>query len=140
MMISDFERDDQGIILVWGRMAGPLGSRKLRLALDTGAAMTLVLPEVLDRLGYSARDGDRITSIGTANATPEQGYRLRVRYFEVLGFGFRDFQIHSHDLPDYGIEGLLGMDFLERFDFEVRISARQIRLEPLRLVEPPRAA
>jgi hypothetical protein len=39
--------------------------------------MTLVLPEVLDRLGYSARDGDKITSISTANAAPEQGYRLR---------------------------------------------------------------
>jgi predicted aspartyl protease len=126
--ITEFERDAQGIIIVWARLEGPLGSRKLRLALDTGAAMTLVLPEVLDRLGYSARDGDRITSIGTANEVPEQGYRLRVRYFEALGFGFHDFRIHAHELPDYGVEGLLGMDFLGRFDFEVHISEQRIRL------------
>lgn len=88
--------------------------------------MTLVLPEVLDRLGYSARDGDKITSISTANAAPEQGYRLRVRHFQALGFGFHDFRIHAHELPDYGVEGLLGMDFLEKFDLEVRMSEQRI--------------
>jgi len=90
--------------------------------------MTLVVPEVLDRLGYSARDGDKITSISSANAEPEQGYRLRVRHFHALGFGFHDFRIHAHDLPDYGVDGLLGMDFLEKFDFEVRMSERRIGL------------
>ena len=111
--ITEFERDDQGIIIVWARLDGPNGSRDRQLALDTGAAMTLVLPEVLDRLGYSARDGDTITSISTANAVPEQGYRLRVRHFQALGFGFHDFRIHAHELPDYSVDGLLGMDFLE---------------------------
>lgn len=99
--------------------------------------MTLVLPETLDRLGYSARDGDRITSISTANEVPEQGYRLRVRRFEALGFGFPDFRIHAHELPDYGVEGLLGMDFLGRFDFEARISEQRIRLEMASSSETP---
>jgi predicted aspartyl protease len=130
MTVTELERDTQGIIIVWARIDGPNGSRDLQLALDTGAAMTLVVPDVLDRLGYSARDGDKITNISTANADPEQGYRLRVRYFEALGFGFHDFRIHAHDLPDYGIDGLLGMDFLEKFDFEVRMSERVIRLAP----------
>lgn len=99
--------------------------------------MTLLLPDVLDDLGYGARDGDKITSISTANEAPEQGYRLRVRYFEALGFGFHGFRIHAHELPDYGVDGLLGMDFLERFDFEVRMSEQRIRLEPVERVEPP---
>jgi len=130
-MITELTRDRQGIIIVWGRLDGPLGSRKVQLALDTGAAMTLVLPEILDDLGYSARDGDKITSISTANQAPEQGYRLRVRHFEALGFGFHDFRIHAHELPDYGVEGLLGMDFLGQFDFEVRISEQRICLKPV---------
>lgn len=130
MTFIEFERDDQGIIIVWARLEGPNGTRDLQLALDTGAAMTLVLPEVLDRLGYSARDGDKITSISTANAAPEQGYRLRVRHFQALGFGFDQFRIHAHELPDYGVDGLLGMDFLERFDFEVRMSEHRIGLAP----------
>src|SRR6185436_8334408 len=134
--ITELTRDRQGIIIVWGRLDGPLGSRKVRLALDTGAAMTLVLPEVLDDLGYSARDGDKITSISTANSAPEQGYRLRVRHFEALGFGFHDFRIHAHELPDHGIEGLLGMDFLGQFDFEIRISEQRICLKPVKSGEP----
>jgi len=125
----EFERDNQGIIIVWGRLEGPMGSREVQLALDTGAAMTLVLPGILDELGYSARDGDGITSISTANEASEQGYKLRVRHFHALGFGFHDFQIHAHELPDYGVEGLLGMDFLEKFNFEVRMSEQQILLE-----------
>jgi len=96
-------------------------------------------PEVLDDLGYSARDEDKITSISTANEAPEQGYRLRVRHFEALGFGFNDFRIHAHELPDHGVEGLLGMGFLGRFDFEVRMSDQQIRLALVELVEPPRS-
>jgi predicted aspartyl protease len=127
--ITELERDDQGLILVWGTLRGPTGERRVRLLLDTGAAMTLILPEVLDGLGYSARDGDKITGISTASAVIEQGYRLRVRYFEALGFEFHDFRIHAHELPDYGVEGLLGMDFLEKFDFEVRMSEQRIQLE-----------
>ena len=129
MTITDFTRDEQGTIIVWAYLEGPNGSLDVRLALDTGAAMTLVLPEVLDDLGYSARDGDKITRISTANEAPEQGYRLRVRRFHALGFGFLDFRIHAHELPDYGVEGLLGMDFLGKFDFEVLISEQRIRLE-----------
>jgi hypothetical protein len=56
---AELERDDQGIILMWARLDGHNGSRDLQLAFDTGAAMTLVVPEVLDHLGYSARDGDQ---------------------------------------------------------------------------------
>ena len=46
---------------------------------------------------------------------------LRVQRFESLGFGFNDFLIHVHDLPaGFGIDGLLGLSFLKRFNYEVR--------------------
>lgn len=129
MTVTEFTRDKQGLIIIWGTLEGPLGARDVKLILDTGAAMTLILPEVLDDLGYSARDGENISRISTANEAPELGYRLRVRRFQALGVGVRDFRIHAHDLPSYGVEGLLGMDFLAQFDFEVRISEQRIRLE-----------
>ncbi|HWU90995.1 MAG TPA: aspartyl protease family protein [Kofleriaceae bacterium] len=101
----------------------------MRLALDTAATKTLVIPDVLDDLGYAARDGVGITVIRTANHDPEPGYLLRVQRFFALGFGFSNFEIHAHDLPDYGIDGLLGMNFLENFDFAVRSVLRKIYLE-----------
>jgi predicted aspartyl protease len=109
----------------------------VRLALDTGAVKTLIPPDVLDDIGYNARDGEGITIIRTANDAPEPGYTLRVQYLFALGFGFSDFQVHAHDMPDYGIEGLLGMSFLEHFNFTVRPIDQEIYLEPAR---PPIAA
>jgi hypothetical protein len=73
--VTEFKLDKQGLIIVWAALEGPLGARDVKLVLDTGAAMTLILPEVLDELGYSARDGEEISRISTANEAPELGYK-----------------------------------------------------------------
>lgn len=55
---------------------------------------------------------------------------LRVQRFESLGFGFNDFLIHVHDLPfGIGIDGLLGLSFLKRFNYEVRSIEGRILVE-----------
>lgn len=101
------------------------------LALDTGSSETLLTPDVVDELGYSARDGVSFTSI-TSAIGDELGCRLRVRRFEALGFGFANFMIHVHDLPSsLGIKGLLGLSFLRRFNYEIRSAEGRILLEEL---------
>lgn len=102
----------------------------MKLALDTGCAETLLIPGVLDDLGYSARDGESMTYVTTALGR-EPGYRLRLARFEALGFGFDDFLVHVHDLADAaGLDGLLGLDFLSRFNYEVRSKEGLLRVEP----------
>lgn len=60
----------------------------------------------------------------------EPGYMLRVSRFASLGFSFADFVLHVHDLPDgIGIDGLLGLSFLRRFNYEVRSQEGRIRVE-----------
>jgi hypothetical protein len=86
MITSGFDRF-RGMIVVWAWLRGPRGERDVRLALDTGAVKTLILPDVLDDIGYN--------------------------------------------------EGLLGMNFLEHFNFTVRPIDPEIHLEPAR---PPIAA
>jgi hypothetical protein len=55
---------------------------------------------------------------------------LRVQRFESLGFGFDDFLIHVHDLPTgFGIDGLLGLSFLRRFNYEIRSIEGRILVE-----------
>jgi hypothetical protein len=50
------------LIIVPGRIWGPRGEGPLlSMVLDTGSAETVIAPEVLDELGYSARSADRIT-------------------------------------------------------------------------------
>jgi len=86
----------RGMIVVSARLQGPRGGCEVRLALDTGATKTLIIPAVMDDIGYSARDGDKSTIIRTANAAPEPGYTLRVQRFSVLGFAREGFEIHVH--------------------------------------------
>jgi len=128
------------MIVVGARLEGPAGSRELRLALDTAATKTLIVPEVMDDVGYSARDGEEFTVIRTTNAAPEPGYTLRVRRFSTLGFEHERFEIHVHDLPDYGIDGLVGINFLKNYNFTVRPLDQQIHREPLSSDEGPAVA
>jgi len=58
------------------------------LALDTAATETLIIPDVLDDLGYSARQGEKITIVHSAIGA-ERGYTMRVAQFTALGFPVR---------------------------------------------------
>ena len=103
-----------------GTVTGPRRATQLRLVVDTGAALTTIVPHVVDELGYSPRQGEQITSV-TSAIGKERGYMLRVSRIASLGFSFDDFSVHVHDLPEgIGIDGLLGLSFLRRFNYEVR--------------------
>ena len=128
MQVRRFDPDDD-LILVKARVSGSHGSRRLTLALDTAASHTHVTPDIIDELGYSPAEGETITSVRSAIGK-EPGYMLRVQRFESLGFGFDNFLIHIHDLPaGFGIDGLLGLSFLKRFNYEVRSTEGRILVE-----------
>jgi hypothetical protein len=92
----------------------------LRLILDTRAAETIIIPEVLDELGYGARQGEQRTVIRSAVGR-EEGYMIRVARFAALRHQASDFRVHAHDLPEgWEIEGLLGLSFLRQFNYEIR--------------------
>lgn len=115
--------------LVWGRHGRPW---ELSLVFDPGAALTVLAPDVLDHLGYSAREAEAITKMSSAVAE-EPGYLIRVSRFRALGHEFANFRIHAHDLPEYrGIHGLLGLNFLRQFNYEVRSQEGRILAERIR--------
>lgn len=94
--------------------------------LDTGAAETIVVPEVLDELDYSPRDGEQITVMRSAVGR-EEGYIIRVAGFSCLGHVEHDYRVHVQDLPEgWGIEGLIGLTFLRQFNYEIRSSEGRI--------------
>jgi predicted aspartyl protease len=119
--VTRFDPADD-LILVEGRIWGPREDRTrvLRLVLDTGAAETIVIPDVLDELGYNPRDGEAITVIRSAVGR-EEGYLTRVTRFACLGHHSSAFRVHAHDLPEgWGIEGLIGLSFLRQLNYEIR--------------------
>ncbi len=101
----------------------------LRLAFDTGAAETIIVPEVLDELGYNPRQGEAITVMRSVVGR-EHGYMIRVEPLECLGHQARNFCVNAQDLPEgWNIEGLVGLSFLRQFNYEVRSAEGRIRVE-----------
>lgn len=130
MKITRFD-PSRDLIIVDARLWGRRGDSSLALALDTGSSETLVTPDVVDDLGYSPRDGEAITTVRAALGK-ERGYTLRVAQFSALGFTIPDFAVHVFELPaGYGIDGLIGLSFLRRFNYEVRSGDGVIRVDPI---------
>jgi aspartyl protease len=123
--VTRFDPTDT-LIVITARIWGPLGDKQLRLAFDTAATQTHVVPEFLDEIGYGPQHGDRITSV-TSAIGDEPGYMMPVLKFSALGFATTEFRIHVHDLPDtLGIQGLLGLSFLKQLNYEIRSAEGRI--------------
>jgi predicted aspartyl protease len=117
--LTTFDRD-LDLIIVDAEVWRPLGRSPLRLALDTGSTETVIAPDVIDDLGYSPLQGEQITRVRSA-VSEEHGYTLRVHRFAALGFTFTDVRVHVFDLAaGHGIDGLIGLSFLNDFNYEVR--------------------
>ncbi len=81
MKIRRFDPSDD-LIIVKARVYGPRGHRPLSLALDTAASHTHIVPEVIDDLGYSPRQGEAITSISSAiGKEPGSGHVMSCRSY-----------------------------------------------------------
>jgi hypothetical protein len=116
---------------VWG--PGGRGQTPLQLAVDTGSSETIIIPDIVDDLGYSPRDGGAITTVRAA-VGKEHGYTLRVAKFSALGFTVPDFRVHIFDLAaGFGIDGLVGLTFLRQFNYEVRSSEGRLLVERVTL-------
>jgi predicted aspartyl protease len=117
------------LIIVGAKLWGPRGEKKVTLAFDTAATETHLIPDILDDLGYSPRDGEQVTIVRSAIGS-ERGYMTRVARFSALGFTCNDFRLHVHDLPEgIGIDGLLGLSFLKQFDYSIKSAAGRILVE-----------
>ena len=125
---SSFVRDRQ-LIIVEAEVVGPRGrTTDARLVLDTGAAATTLTPQVIEKIGHSPRDGYRKARVHTATGE-EHGYWLRVAKFTVLDVTTPNFALTVFPLGQQDIDGLVGMNFLRHFNFEVRPEERLIHLE-----------
>lgn len=121
MTVTTFD-PSADLIFVQAYVLGPRGQeRELRLVLDTGAGATIIAPDILDELGYSAREHGEQVAITRSIAGREEGFILRVKQLECLGVVERDVRVYAQDLPSgWDIDGLLGLSFLRLLNYEVR--------------------
>lgn len=117
-----------GLILLRIKVYGRLGGADAMFVLDTGASQTIVIPDVTDEVGYSAKDSHDFSTIQSPIGK-EHGYRLKLAAFEALGKKIENFEVSCHDLGVDRIDGLLGMNFLSQFNFCIRPAEQIIRIE-----------
>lgn len=125
MKIYKIER--HGLLLMLKAFVeGPKGNVYPKFILDTGSAYTILSQEILEVIGCSPALEKKTQRIITGS-----GYEIvpvvSVNRFNCLGKSIADFNILAHTLP-FGVyvDGLLGMDFLNAFDIEIRIKKSEI--------------
>ena len=103
-------------------------TRDILVALDTGASITMIPPEVATDLGYDLSNPNEqmITASGVVLIK-----RITVRKLTAIGETVENIDVVCHDLPEGSIiEGLLGLSFLRHFDVNISFSTGTIELRP----------
>src|ERR1044071_918988 len=116
------------LIIVDAEISAPVATTEARLVVDTGAAATTLVPEVIVRIGYTPRDSYKKARVHTA-VGEEHGYWIHVAQFTVLGITTPDFALAVFPLGHQDVDGLVGMNFLRHFNFEIRPAEHRILLE-----------
>jgi clan AA aspartic protease (TIGR02281 family) len=125
---SSFEIDGD-LIVINATVVGPGGRDEVRFVLDTGSALTTLIPAIAEAIGYTSEH--RVSrSVVRSAVGEERGYIVRVAQLTALGFTLPDVRVNVADLG-HDIDGLLGMSFLANFNFEVRLSDRRMLVEKI---------
>lgn len=114
------------LLMLKSFIEGPEGKAYPRLLVDTGSAYTIISQEILENIGCSPAFTKKKQRIITGS-----GYEIVpvvcLNGFHCLGKIIEDFEVLAHTLP-FGtyVDGLLGMDFMNRFEVEIKISTSEI--------------
>jgi hypothetical protein len=118
----------RGLIIVQAELAGPTKTGVLRLALDTGATLTLVSAAMLVATGYDPALAPQRLQITTGSGI-EFAPSLQVSKLTALGQERPNFPLLCHTLPpSAGIDGLLGLDFIRGHCLTLDFRSGQITL------------
>jgi predicted aspartyl protease len=99
---------------------------RLRLLVDTGSSYTTLPLKVLADLGYVVDEQNRRVAIMTAGGMGRAPL-VSVASFNCLGESIENFPVVGLDLPFNPLmSGLLGMDFLSRFNLVIDVRRAEI--------------
>jgi len=105
--------------------------KSVHLILDTGATMTVLSTDVAIELGLTSDPESQIATVNTAGG-PVQVNLTKVESMGIKGAKAKNVVVAIHDLPDVkpGIDGLLGLSFLNNFLVTIDSKQGQLQLTP----------
>lgn len=102
---------------------------RVRLLVDTGSSFTILPVQVLQNLGYDTRNPLRRQELVTGQGRIYVPV-INVSWFNCVGQLIEKFDVVAHDIPPtLRIDGLLGMDFLTRFQAVISVGGAEIRFQ-----------
>lgn len=118
---------DKRLILVPVVLHSLAGTVRARFVLDTGASFTIVDYRIAETIGYEPHHAVAPSMVSSATGK-ERGFKIKVASFETLGKRVENFEVACHSLLEQGVEGLVGMNFLEKFEFCIFPTKNIIRI------------
>ena len=117
-----------GLVLVKTKFYGPRGDTVVNLALDTDATWTLISWETAVLVGYDPASIQQRTPITTGSGV-EYCPKLNLQRVEALGKMVKNLEVLCHTLPPTSrVDGLLGLNFLRRFDMRINFKRGYITI------------
>jgi hypothetical protein len=104
-----------GLVIVEATLCG---REKCFMVVDTGATAVTISPSLVGVLGLSGQLGKNV-SANLADGRQTTGRELVIPKLSVLGREVRDVKAIALDEPGVGIDGLLGLSYLNHFDFHL---------------------
>lgn len=108
--------------------ARPANGRSIRLLIDTGASMTILTPDVLEQRGIRYQNTGKTSVFNTANGP------VRAPIYKLDSLLVGDWQVNDLEIgvlnlgSGSSVDGLLGMNFLSRFQFFIDQNEALLRL------------
>ena len=98
------------------------------MPVEAGARMTVVTPRTAEELGFEPSDIEPSMSILSATGSAPAAL-LRMRSVAVMGHEVEDLRVLCYPLPArLELDGILGLNFLDRFDIEISNSTERVGL------------
>ena len=98
------------------------------MLLDTGSVVTVVAPEVAEEIGLELRESPGLEIVGIAgSATAAETTTATI---SLLGMTVRSVDVICLPLdPRLGVDGILGLDFLQHFNIRIDNDSETITFE-----------
>jgi len=100
---------------------------RINLLVDTGASLTILPVDALKDLNYAIDCPLRYNTVVTGSGTIRTPI-IPVTWFNCIGQTVDNFEVAAYNIPvALGIDGVLGMDFLDRFRTIISVAEAPIR-------------
>jgi predicted aspartyl protease len=115
------------LLVVKTCVIGPEGMSYPNLLLDTGSAYTILSQEILYSIGFNPAEAKKTLRRIITGSGYEIVPVISVHQFYCFGQRVANFDLLAYTLPSgIYVDGLLGMDFLNRFDIDLSISTGKV--------------